>query len=124
MSINLDDLDEELKKKVINLQNLSTTMETTMEFLTNQKIQLESATREAEVAIEELEKINPDEVVYKSIGGILVKSEKNRLLEEKKSLKTTLEMRLKTIESKVQRTKGQIESLRKSIQSDLQNKAA
>ena len=120
MSINLDELDEELKKKVINLQNLSTTME----FLTNQKLQLESASREADIAIEELEKINPEEVVYKSIGGILVKSEKNRLLEEKKSLKTTLEMRLKTIDSKVQRTKGQIESLRKSIQSDLQNKGA
>ena len=39
-------------------------------------------------------------------------------------IKTTLEMRLKTIDSKVQRTKGQIESLRKSIQSDLQNKGA
>lgn len=120
MTINLDDLDEEVKKKVINLQNLSTTME----FLTNQKLQMESALRECEIAIEELEKINPDEIVYKSIGGILVKSEKNRLLDEKKSLKVTLEMRVKTINQKLERTKSQIDTMRKSIQADLQNKSA
>jgi len=120
MTINLDDLDEEVKKKVINLQNLSTTME----FLTNQKLQMESALRECEIAIEELEKINPDEIVYKSIGGILVKSEKNILIDEKKSLKVTLEMRVKTINQKLERTKSQIDTMRKSIQADLQNKSA
>jgi len=120
MTINLDELDEEVKKKVINLQNLSASME----FLTNQKIQMESAQRECEAAISELEKINPDDTVYKSIGGILVKSEKNKLLDEKKSLKTTLEMRLKTIDGKLERTKSQIETLRTSIQADFQNKSA
>ena len=118
MTINLDELDEEVRKKVINLQNLSTSME----FLTNQRIQIESGLRESESAISELEKINPDEVVYKSIGGILVKSEKNKLLDEKKSLKVTLEMRLKTVDQKIERSKQSIESLRKSIQADLQNK--
>ena len=120
MSINLDNLDEEVRKKVINLQNLSGSME----FLTNQKLQLESSQRETELAIEELEKISPDDVVYKSIGGILVKSEKNKLLDEKKSLKVTLEMRLKTIQQKLDRTKNQIETMRKSIQADLQNPSA
>ncbi|MFX0187515.1 MAG: prefoldin subunit beta [Candidatus Hodarchaeota archaeon] len=120
MTINLDDLDEEVRKKVINLQNLSATME----FLTNQKIQMESMLRECELAIQELEKINPDEVVYKSIGGVLVKSEKNKLLDEKKSLKVTLEMRVKTINQKLERTKNQIDTMRKSIQADLQNKRA
>ena len=120
MTINLDELDEEVRKKVINLQNLSASME----FLTNQRIQIESGLRESELAISELEKINPDEVVYKSIGGILVKSEKNKLLDEKKSLKVTLEMRLKTIKAKEERLKNQIETTRKSIQADLQGKSA
>ena len=118
MTINLDELDEEVRKKVINLQNLSSSME----FLTNQKIQLESTQRETELAIEELEKINPDEIVYKSIGGILVKSDKNKLLDEKKSLKVTLEMRLKTLDQKLERNKNEIQRLRNSIQADLQNK--
>ena len=104
MSINLDELDEEVKKKVVNLQNLSASME----FLSNQKIQMESSLRETESAISELEKINPDDTVYKSIGGILVKSEKNKLLNEKKSLKVTIEMRLKSLESKLERNKKEI----------------
>ncbi|MBD3254792.1 MAG: hypothetical protein GF383_06850, partial [Candidatus Lokiarchaeota archaeon] len=62
--------------------------------------------------------------VYKSIGGIMVKSEKDKLLEEKKSLKVTLEMRTKTINQKLDRTKTQLENIRKSIQSDLQNQRA
>jgi prefoldin beta subunit len=120
MVVNLDNLDEETKKKVVTLQNLSATME----YLTNQKIQIEGSMRETEIAVEELEKINPDVVVYKSIGGIIIKSEKTKLLEEKKSLKTTLEMRIKTIESKISRTKSQIEAMRKSIQADFENKSA
>ncbi|MCK4778834.1 MAG: prefoldin subunit beta [Candidatus Lokiarchaeota archaeon] len=116
MSIDLNSLDEEVRKKVINLQNLSTTME----YLSQQKLQIETSLRDTELAIEELEKINPDDVVYKSIGGILVKSEKNKLLDEKKSLKVTLEMRLKTLKQKEERVKTQIETMRKSIQADFQ----
>jgi len=118
MTLNLDDLDEEVRKKVINLQNLSTSME----YLTNQRMQIETSIRETDLAVEELNKVNPDEIVYKSIGGILVKSEKNKLLDEKKSLKVTMEMRLKTVKAKEERTKSSIENLRNSIQADLQNK--
>lgn len=120
MSINLNDLDEEVRNKVINLQNISTTLE----YLTQQKLQIDTSLRDTELAIEELEKINPDDIVYKSIGGILVKSDKNTLLDEKKSLKVTLDMRSKTITQKIDRSKNQLETLRKSIQADLQNKSA
>lgn len=120
MSINLNELDEEVRNKVVSLQNLSTTLE----YLTQQKLQIDTSLRDTELAIEELEKINPDDTVYKSIGGILVKSEKNTLLDEKKSLKVTLEMRSKTIAQKIDRSKNQLETLRKSIQADLQNKSA
>jgi prefoldin beta subunit len=120
MSINLNDLDEEVRNKVINLQNISTTLE----YLTQQKLQIDTSLRDTELAIEELEKINPDDTVYKSIGGILVKSDKNTLLDEKKSLKVTLDMRSKTITQKIDRSKNQLETLRKSIQADLQNKSA
>lgn len=120
MSVNLNDLDEEVRKKVVNLQNLSTTLE----YLTQQKLQIDTSLRDTEIAIEELEKINPDDTVYKSIGGILVKGNKNNLLDEKKSLKVTLEMRSKTLNQKIERSKAQLETLRKSIQSDLQNQSA
>ena len=116
MTINLDNLNEEQKKKLLNLNNL----QQSFEFITSQRLQLESTFRETELAIEELEKINPEDTVYKSIGGILVKSEKNKLLDEKKSLKVTLEMRLKTLKQKEERVKTQIETMRKSLQADFQ----
>ncbi|MGQ4872630.1 MAG: prefoldin subunit beta [Promethearchaeota archaeon] len=116
MVINLDNLDENTRNKLQSLSNLSQSLE----LITSQKIQLETTLRETEIAIEELEKLNPDEIVYKSIGGILVKSDRNKLLDEKKSLKVSLEMKIKTLKQKEDRTKQQLEALRKSIQADLQ----
>ena len=120
MSIDLNSLPEDLRQKIINLQNL----QQTLEFLTSQKIQIDTSLRENELAIDELEKSDENINVYKSIGGILVKSEKNKLLAEKKSTKTTLEMRSKTIAQKQERTKQQIDTMRKSLQADLQSQQA
>ena len=114
--INLDNLSEEQKKKIMNLNNVRQSLE----FITSQRFQLESNLGDTDLAIEELEKINPEDTVYKAIGGILVKSEKNKLLDEKKSLKVTLEMRLKTLKQKEERVKNQLETMSKSIQADLQ----
>ncbi|MFX0020895.1 MAG: prefoldin subunit beta [Candidatus Hermodarchaeota archaeon] len=114
--INLDNLTEEQKKKILELNNL----QQSFEFITSQRIQFESSQRETESAIEELEKIQPEDAVYKTIGGILVKSDRNKLLDEKKSLKISLEMRLKTLKQKEERVKTQIETMRKSLQADFQ----
>ena len=116
MTINFDQLDEATKKKIQDLNTLSQNLE----FLTQQRIQIDNSMREADLAIEELEKTAEDTLVYKSIGGIMVKSERNRLLDEKKSLKKTLEMRSKTIIQKIERTKTTIETMQKSLQNDLQ----
>ena len=116
MGLNLENIDPELRKKIENLQNL----QRTLEFLSQQNMQIQSSLRETEVAIEELEKSSPDAVVYKSIGGIMVKSEVTRLLDEKRSLKVTLDMRNKTLQQKIERSKSQIESMSKSLQADLQ----
>jgi prefoldin beta subunit len=116
MTINFDQLDDATKKKIQDLNTLSQNLE----FLTQQRIQIDNSMREADLAIEELEKTTEDTLVYKSIGGIMVKSERNRLLDEKKSLKKTLEMRSKTIIQKIERTKTSIETMQKSLQNDLQ----
>lgn len=118
MSINFNSLSEEQKDKFKKLANL----QQSYEFLIAQVRQTEIEQGTTNVAIEELEKIDSEDVVYKSIGSILVKSKKNILLDEKKSLKVTLEMRLKTLEQKKSRMESQIKTLNSSLQSDLQNK--
>ncbi|MFX1374882.1 MAG: prefoldin subunit beta [Promethearchaeota archaeon] len=119
MSINFNNLDEEQRKKLQNLANL----QQTYDIISTQKNQTETHLRETEFAIEELEKVNEDNTVYKSIGGILVKSERNKLLDEKKSLKVTLEMRIKTLDQKKSRLENQITTLSNSIQANFQNKS-
>ncbi|GAH56922.1 unnamed protein product [marine sediment metagenome] len=61
MTINLDQLDEETKKKFQNLTQLGQSLE----MLTQQKLQIDSNIKETEIALEELEKASPDTVVYK-----------------------------------------------------------
>ncbi|MFX1358531.1 MAG: prefoldin subunit [Promethearchaeota archaeon] len=117
MTINFDQLDEETKKKIQNLSALSQSLE----FLTQQKIQLETSLKETELAIENLTEASADTIVYKNIGGVMVKSSRDKLLDEKKNLKVTLEMRLKTIDQKTERTKNSFETLQKSLQADLKN---
>ena len=117
MTINLDQFDDETKKKFQNLAQLGQSLE----FLVQQKNQIDRTIRETELAIEELEKSSADAVVYKSIGGIMVKSDRESLLNEKTSLKETLDMRLKTLEQKTERTRSSFESMQKSLQEDLQN---
>ncbi len=118
MGTNLDNLPEDVKKKIMDLQNLQIQLQNlrnTHDFLENQR-------RETDLAIEELEKVGPDAVVYKSIGGIMVKSERDKLLDEKKSLKVSTEMRLKTVKQKEERSIQTLENMRNSLQADLQPK--
>jgi len=101
-------------------QNL-TQLGQSLEHLTQQKLQIDSNIRETELALEELEKASPDTVVYKQIGGIMIKTERNKLLDEKKSDKETLNMRSSTLAQKIEITKNAFESNQKSLQADLQN---
>lgn len=118
MATNLDNLPEAVKKKIMDLQNLQIQIQN----LQNQHNYLENQRRETDLAIEELEKVGPDTVVYKSIGGIMVKSERDKLLDEKKSLKVSNEMRLKTVKQKEERSSQTLDTMRKSLQADLQPK--
>ena len=117
LTINLDQLDEETKKKFQNLTQVGQTLE----LLTQQKIQIDSSIRETDLAIGELEKANPDTIVYKQIGGIMVRSERDKLLAEKTSNKETLNMRSTTLAQKIERTKSAFESLQADLQAELQN---
>jgi len=118
MALNYNQLDEETKKKIQNYTNLNQNLE----FLNQQKLQYDSELRETELAIEELEKASSDTVVYKKAGGIMVKSDRDKLLDEKKSYKKTIEMRLKALTQKTERTRNSLETLQKSLEADLQNK--
>ncbi len=117
MSIPYENLSNDLKNKLQNYNNLVRTLE----FLTQQRFELERGLRDAELAIGELDKIDSNKEVYKSIGGIMVKSERDRLLDEKKSQKASIELKLKTITQREERTKTQLETLRIALEKDFKD---
>lgn len=117
MNIPYENLSDDLKNKLQNYNNLVRTLE----FLTQQRFELERGLRDAELAIGELDKTESDKEVYKSIGGIMVKSERDRLLDEKKSQKASIELKLKTITQREERTKTQLETLRIALEKDFKD---
>jgi prefoldin beta subunit len=91
-----------------------------VELLMSQRMQLERDLKEIDRALSELEQIDPTTAVYKTIGAILVKADKDKLKEELKERKDTLEMRIKTITRQEERAKSDLEDKRKVIQASFQ----
>ncbi len=117
MSMPYENLSDDLKNKLQNYNNLVRTLE----FLTQQRFELERGLRDVELVIGELDKTDSNKEVYKSIGGIMVKSERDRLLDEKKSQKASIELKLKTITQREERTKTQLETLRIALEKDFKD---
>ncbi len=107
----------QLQDQIMKLQQV----QQQVELLVNQRMQLERELKEVERAVIELEQLDPaNAVVYKTIGAILVKADKDKVKEELKDRKETLEMRIKTITRQEERAKSDYEEKRKVIQASLQ----
>ncbi|RLE50254.1 MAG: prefoldin subunit beta [Candidatus Methanomethylicota archaeon] len=79
------------------------------------KQQFELELREVEAAYEEANNLSPDTTIYKAVGVLLFKTEKDKVLKELSDRKEELDLRIKTLEKQEARLKQQLEELRKSI---------
>jgi prefoldin beta subunit len=87
--------------------------------LMTQRQQLEILLRETERALDQLQKLPEDAVVYKSLGSILVKSEKKKLTEDLTEQKETLDLRIKTLTRQEERTIQRMREMRDKINQSL-----
>lgn len=85
------------------------------QMLLSQRQQLEILLRETERASEELTKLPDDAVVYKSVGTILIKSEKTELQKNLSEQKETLDLRVKTLERQGERAIQRLKEMRDKI---------
>ncbi|MCP4762291.1 MAG: prefoldin subunit beta [archaeon] len=90
-----------------------------LEMLVQQKSTIEFSITEKDTSIKELEEMEDDVVVYRQIGGILLKKNKSNVLENLKDEKLTLEMRKKTLERSETSMKARFESMQKNLQEKL-----
>jgi prefoldin beta subunit len=79
------------------------------------KQQFEMEAKEVEKALQESNNLKDDAVIYKSVGILLFRTEKAKIVTELTEKKEELDLRVKTIERQEQRLKQQLEELRKQI---------
>jgi prefoldin beta subunit len=86
-----------LPPEIQNQTNRVKQLEDQLKLVVARRQQVKAELLDVESALAELEKMNPDAVVYKSIGNILVKSSRDELISELKERKETLELQEMTL---------------------------
>lgn len=87
--------------------------------LLGQKNQIEGLMRETDAAVKELEKSPEDAVVYKSVGELLFKADKPKLLEDLKEKKDMMDLRLKTMSKQEERIQSRFTQLQEQLKQTL-----
>jgi prefoldin beta subunit len=85
----------------------------------SQRQQLEREHLEVDKALGELDKMSDEAIVYKSLGAILAKSSRKKLIEELTERKELLDMRIKVITRQQSRTEEQLKDLQQRVQQRL-----
>ena len=85
-----------------------------------QKESLNIQNIEINKALEELEKVKKEDV-FKAVGPILIKSEKEKLKKELKERKETIDLRLKSLQKQENRLKEKLEECQEKLEESLKN---
>jgi len=115
MSDELSKLPPQVQQRLLRLQQLQQTLQTVL----TQKQQLELEFTEVDQALSELEKLADAAVIYKSIGSLLIKSEKSNLTTELNERKDFLKTRIDVLGKQEERLRSQVKDLQSKLQQDL-----
>ncbi len=94
-------------------------MQQTLQAVATQKQQLEIEVSETDRALGELDKLGDQSVVYKSVGSLLLRSDKQTLIAELKERKELLGTRITVLGRQEERTKERIKELQEKLQARL-----
>jgi prefoldin beta subunit len=109
------ELPPQVQEELVRLQQLQQTLQAVV----SQKQQLEMDMTETDRALAELEKIVGETPVYKSVGSILVKADKQTLLSELKEKKELLNTRVTVLGRQEERTRERIKDIQQKLQEKL-----
>lgn len=108
-------LPPQVQERLMRLQQRQQTLQSVLA----QKQQLEMELAEVEQALAELEKMTDDAVIYKSIGSLLVKSERTKVIGELNERKELVNMRIGVLGKQEERLRSQLKELQTKLQEDL-----
>jgi len=115
MSEEISGLPPQVQERLLRLQQLQQTLQAVL----TQKQQLELELTEVEQALEEMGKLGDDAIIYKSIGALLVKSEKQKVTLELGERKELLSTRTGVMGKQEERLRSQVKELQMKLQQDL-----
>lgn len=111
-----EEMSPQLQDQINRFQQLRMQMES----ISQQRQQVESRLNETNEALEEVNKVDDETPIFRSIGSILVKAKsKDEVSKELESTKESLELRKKTLEKQEGRTKEKLNELQSQVQNAL-----
>jgi prefoldin beta subunit len=91
--------------------------------LAMQKSQIEAMQKESKMALEELERLTDDAVVYRNVGELVIKTSKQESISKLKDREETLSLRLQSITRQEERLTSRFKQLQEQIQQALGSRA-
>lgn len=109
------DMSTELSPQIQNQVAQIQQVQQQAQALSVQKSQTEVLMKETQMALEELEKTKDDAVVYKSVGELMIRSDKAALLADLKEKTETLSLRMQSIERQEERLNSRFKQLQEQL---------
>ncbi len=115
LSEELAKLPPQVQERLLRFQQLQQTLQSVLA----QKQQVEIELTEVEQALAELQKTADEAVIYKSVGSLLVKTEKAKVTVDLNERKELLNMRASVLGKQEERLRSQMKELQAKLQQDL-----
>jgi prefoldin beta subunit len=115
MSGEISNLPPKVQERLLRFQQLQQTLQSIL----TQKQQVENELKEGEQALDEINKTEETTPIYKTTGSLLIKSDRNKVINDLNERKTLLDMRIKVLEKQEKRLREQLKDLQNKLQQDL-----
>ncbi len=115
VSDNISQLPPQVQERLLRLQQLQQTLQSIL----GQKQQVEIELTEIDQALDELQKLTDDAVIYKATGSLLLRSEKAKVSTELIERKDLLNTRATILGKQEERLRGQLKDIQAKLQEDL-----
>jgi prefoldin beta subunit len=115
VSDDVSQLPQPVQERLMRLQQLQQTLQAIL----GQKQQVELEVSEIDQALNELQKLTDDAVIYKSAGTLLLKSERTKVITELTERKDLLSTRSTILTKQEERLRSQLKDVQTQLQQDL-----
>ncbi len=105
----------QVQNQLAQLQQLKTQIEA----VGRQKMQVDALLRDAENALGELEKLDKNPVIYRAVGELMIKANKEDVKEDLSEKRETYDLRRKTLERQEERVQKKYQQLQQQLQEAL-----